>query len=70
MIAYGAYARARLSPKFEQLGWEARAGDSATTKQLRTSLIGILSTLFTAVTGTRALVNLLYGGRRLARVSV
>ena len=43
--AFRAYARMRLSPKFEQLGWEARAGDSATTKQLRTSLIGILSTL-------------------------
>ena len=43
--AFRAYARARLSPKFEQLGWEARAGDSATTKQLRTSLIGILSAL-------------------------
>jgi preprotein translocase subunit SecD len=35
-----------------------------------TLFIGILSTLFTAVTGTRALVNLVYGGRRLARVSV
>jgi preprotein translocase subunit SecD len=35
-----------------------------------TLFIGILSTLFTAVTGTRALVNLIYGGRRLARVSV
>ena len=43
--AFRAYARGRLSPKFQQLGWEARAGDSATTKQLRTSLIGILSTL-------------------------
>jgi preprotein translocase subunit SecD len=35
-----------------------------------TLFIGILSTLFTAVTGTRALVNLLYGGRRLSHVSV
>ena len=32
--------------------------------------IGILSTLFTAVTGTRAIVNLIYGGRRLTHVSV
>lgn len=35
-----------------------------------TLFIGILSTLFTAVMGTRSLVNLLYGGRRLSRVSV
>jgi len=35
-----------------------------------TLFIGILSTLFTAVTGTRAMVNLLYGGRRLSQVSV
>ena len=39
------YARSRLSPKFQKLGWENREGDSATTKQLRSSLIGILSTL-------------------------
>jgi aminopeptidase N len=39
------FARSRLSPKFEQLGWENREGDSATTKQLRSSLIGILSAL-------------------------
>ena len=39
------YALSRLSPKFQQLGWENRDGDSATTKQLRSSLIGILSTL-------------------------
>ncbi len=39
------YALSRLSPKFQQLGWENREGDSATTKQLRSSLIGILSTL-------------------------
>ncbi|MEO6227965.1 MAG: M1 family metallopeptidase [Thermomonas sp.] len=39
------FARSRLSPKFQQLGWENREGDSATTKQLRSSLIGILSNL-------------------------
>jgi aminopeptidase N len=39
------FARSRLSPKFQQLGWENREGDSATTKQLRSSLIGILSYL-------------------------
>lgn len=39
------YAVSRLSPKFQQLGWENREGDSAATKQLRSSLIGILSTL-------------------------
>ncbi|MDI1253884.1 M1 family metallopeptidase [Thermomonas sp.] len=39
------FALSRLSPKFQQLGWENREGDSATTKQLRSSLIGILSTL-------------------------
>jgi aminopeptidase N len=42
---YRAYARARLSPKLQQLGWDNRDGDSATTKQLRSSLIGILSGL-------------------------
>ncbi len=40
-----AYALSRLSPKFQQLGWDNREGDSATTKQLRSSLIGILSGL-------------------------
>jgi aminopeptidase N len=39
------FARSLLSPKFQQLGWENREGDSATTKQLRSSLIGILSGL-------------------------
>lgn len=37
------YALSRLSPKFEQLGWESREGDSSTVKDLRTSLIGALS---------------------------
>ena len=40
-----AYAVSRLSPKFQQLGWDNREGDSATTRQLRSSLIGILSGL-------------------------
>jgi aminopeptidase N len=40
-----AYALSRLSPKFRQLGWDNREGDSTTTKQLRSSLIGILSGL-------------------------
>ncbi len=39
------YALSKLSPKFVQLGWDNRAGDSTTTKQLRTSLIGMLSEL-------------------------
>ena len=39
------FALSRLSPKFQQLGWENREGDSSTTKQLRSSLIGILSGL-------------------------
>ncbi len=39
------YALSRLSPKFQQLGWENREGDSATTKQLRSSLISLLSGL-------------------------
>jgi len=39
------YALSKLSPKFEQLGWDNREGDSTTTKQLRTSLIGMLSEL-------------------------
>lgn len=39
------YALSRLSPKFEQLGWENREGDSSTTKQLRSRLIGTLSEL-------------------------
>ena len=40
-----AYALSRLSPKFQQLGWDNREGDSATTRQLRSSLIGMLSGL-------------------------
>lgn len=41
--AFRKYALSRLSPKFEQLGWESREGDSSTVKDLRTSLIGALS---------------------------
>jgi aminopeptidase N len=41
--AFREYALSRLSPKFGQLGWEDREGDSSTTKQLRTGLIGILA---------------------------
>ena len=40
--AFRKYALSRLSPMFAQLGWENRAGDSATIKQLRTGLIGLL----------------------------
>ncbi|WJW74533.1 protein translocase subunit SecD [Thiohalobacter sp. IOR34] len=32
--------------------------------------IGILTSMFTAIMGTRALVNLIYGGRRLSRLSI
>jgi preprotein translocase subunit SecD len=32
--------------------------------------IGILTSMFTAIMGTRALVNLTYGGRRQARLSI
>jgi preprotein translocase subunit SecD len=32
--------------------------------------IGILTSMFTAVTGSRALVNLIYGGRKLQKLSV
>jgi aminopeptidase N len=39
------YAISRLSPVFKQLGWENKPNDSATTKQLRTQLIGELSSL-------------------------
>ena len=32
--------------------------------------IGIITSMFTAILGTRALVNLLYGGRRLSRIAI
>lgn len=43
--AWRKYALSRLSPKFAQLGWENRDGDSAQVKQLRARLIGTLGTL-------------------------
>ena len=43
--AFRKYALSRLSPKFEQLGWDSRAGDLSTVKDLRTSLIGTLSSM-------------------------
>ncbi len=43
--AWRKYAISRLSPRFEQLGWDSRDGDSATTKQLRGNLVGILGRL-------------------------
>lgn len=36
---------AHLAPKFAQLGWEAREGDSTTTRQLRTALVSTLGSL-------------------------
>lgn len=35
-----------------------------------TVTIGLLTSMFTAITGTRALVNLFYGGRSLKRISI
>ncbi|HBO13406.1 MAG TPA: hypothetical protein DD491_11530, partial [Halieaceae bacterium] len=32
--------------------------------------IGILTSMFTAIMGTRALVNLIYGGRRLRHLAI
>lgn len=32
--------------------------------------LGIMTSMFTAIAGTRAVINLLYGGRRLARLAV
>ncbi|RLA52159.1 MAG: protein translocase subunit SecD, partial [Gammaproteobacteria bacterium] len=32
--------------------------------------IGILTSMFTAIMGTRALVNLFYGGRRVQKLSI
>ena len=36
---------AHLAPKFAQLGWETREGDSTTTRQLRTALVSTLGNL-------------------------
>ncbi|MBV9575333.1 MAG: protein translocase subunit SecD [Gammaproteobacteria bacterium] len=35
-----------------------------------TVTVGLITSMFTAITGTRALVNLLYGGRSLKRISI
>lgn len=35
-----------------------------------TITIGLLTSMFTAITGTRALVNLIYGGRSIKRISI
>jgi preprotein translocase subunit SecD len=35
-----------------------------------TLAIGIVTSMFTAILGTRAVVNLIYGGRRIARLSI
>jgi preprotein translocase subunit SecD len=35
-----------------------------------TLMIGILASMFTAIVGTRALVNLLWGGKRLKKLSI
>lgn len=35
-----------------------------------TITIGLLTSMFTAITGTRALVNLIYGGRPIKRISI
>ena len=32
--------------------------------------IGILTSMFTAIMGTRALINLIYGGKRLQKLSI
>lgn len=43
--AWRAWAIARLSPRFEQLGWDSGEGDSATTERLRARLVGVLGEL-------------------------
>lgn len=43
--AIHAFAIKRLAPKFAQLGWDNRAGDSAATRQLRNTLISTLGGL-------------------------
>ncbi len=35
-----------------------------------TLTLGIMASMFTAITGTRALVNLIYGNRRVTRLSI
>lgn len=44
---------------------------SGTVKGLAiTVTVGLITSMFTAITGTRAIVNLLYGGRSLSRISI
>lgn len=43
--AFRRYARSRLSPVLQSLGWDAREDDSAQTRQLRSGLIRVLSTM-------------------------
>jgi len=43
--AFRSYARSRLSPVLQSLGWDAREGDAAQTRQLRSGLIRVLSTM-------------------------
>ena len=35
-----------------------------------TLFIGILTSMFTAILGTRAVINLVYGGRRLGKLAI
>ena len=35
-----------------------------------TLMIGIMTSMFTAIVGTRALVNLIYGGRKIETISI
>ena len=35
-----------------------------------TLAIGIVTSMFTAILGTRAVINLIYGGRRVARLAI
>jgi preprotein translocase subunit SecD len=35
-----------------------------------TLMIGIITSMFTAIVGTRALVNLVYGGRSVQKLSI
>ncbi|WP_256645348.1 M1 family metallopeptidase [Thermomonas paludicola] len=43
--AFRTFAIAKLSPKFEQLGWSNRKEDSVATRQLRASMISMLGSL-------------------------
>ena len=35
-----------------------------------TLMIGIITSMFTAIVGTRALINLIYGGRKVSKLSI